>query len=300
MVDLSVVVVSPGRAADTLSRCLDALLPQALALGAEVLVVRHPGDGSCERVHAAHPEVAWVEAPAGDNVPRMRARAIRQAGGHTVALLEDDCVVAEGWVQGVLAVQEAGHAVAGGPIEPDLYLRGLDRAVFLCEYGRFMPPFHGEVMTLPGNNVSYRRRLVLDWLEARGENGFLEVFAHRDWRAQGIRLWADERIAVRHIGRWTRDTVTRAAFHHGRAFAGQRFEGGGASRTGSRLAFAVGSPLLPLLKTARVAGEVFARTGLAGSLLRALPWIIVFHTSWAWGEMLGYLFGPGRSADRWL
>lgn len=294
MVDLSVIVVSAGRG-DTLSRCLDALLPQARAMGAEVLVVRRPGDGSRERLVAAHPEVAFVDATAEDNVPRMRARAIRQAAGSIVALLEDDCVVGEGWGKVVLAAQAAGHTVAGGPIEPDLYPSSLDRAVFLCEYGRFMSPFRGEVAALPGNNVSYRRPLVLEWLEGRNENGFLEVFAHHDWRARGIRLFADEGMAVRNIGRWTVETVTRTAFHHGRAFAGQRFEPG----AGSRLAFAAGSPLLPLLKTLRVAGEALARPGQAGSLVRALPWIIVFHTSWAWGEMLGYLFGPGRSADRW-
>ena len=298
MVDLSVVVVSAGRAG-TLSRCLDALLPQARALRAEVLVVRRPGDASRERLHAGHPEVAWVEAAPDDNIPRMRARAIRQAGGHIVALLEDDCVVAEGWGQAVQAAQEAGHAVAGGPIAPDPASRGLDHAVFFCEYGRFMPPFQGEVPALPGNNVSYRRDLVLEWLESRGASGFLDVFAHEDWRRRGIRLQAEERMAVRSIGRWTLDTVTRSAFHHGRAFAGQRFERGGASRPGLRLAFAGGSLLLPLLKTARVAREVLGRPGHAGSLLRALPWIILFHTSWAWGEMLGYLFGPGRSADRW-
>ena len=289
MRDLSIGVVSLA-SPPTLARCLDALLPQAQELGAEVIVVRRSAD---ETTRTARSGITWLDAAPGDNVPRMRAAAIGRASGRVVALIEDDCAVANGWCRAVLDAHRR-HPVAGGPIEPDGYSSGLDWAVFFCEYARFMPPFEGEVAALPGNNVSYTRTLAVEWLETRGEDGFVDAFAHRDWRAQGLSLWAEGRMAVRNLNRWTPGAATRSAFHHGRAFAGKRFAGAPATR----LVFALGSPLLPALKTFRVAREVLVR-GRRGSLARALPWIIVFHTSWAAGELIGYLYGPGRSADRW-
>jgi hypothetical protein len=289
--ELSIVVVCVSRP-ETRERCLAALLAQAVPAGAEVLVVRRPATGPGG---PASEGMAWIEAPADDTVPRMRARGIRAARGRVVALLEDDCAVAGGWCAAVLAAHRKDALVVGGPIEPDLYDRGLDWAVFFCEYARFLPPLDGEVATLPGNNVSYRGALVREWLE--GRDGFVEAFAHQDWRARVIPLLAAGGMQVRSVNRWTPATATRSAFHHGRAFAGQRFQGKGALRW--RLLYATASPLLPALKTARVAREVLTRGRGAGSLLRGLPWIIVFHTSWAIGELLGYLRGPGRSADRW-
>jgi hypothetical protein len=294
-VDLSIVVVSLSRA-EVLARCLPPLLAQAAGAGAEVWLVRQPSDDpAVAALRRDHPQVSWLDAAPGDNVPRMRAAAMRLARGRVVALLEDDCTVAEGWCHGVQAAHLEDPPVVGGPIEPDSYPRALDWAVFLCEYARFLPPLQGEVLALPGNNVSYRRSLVLRWLEEHGDDGFREAFAHEDWRGQGMPLLADPGMRVRNVNRWTVDTATRSAYHHGRAFAGQRFRG----RPSRRLLYAAGSALLPVLKTARVAGEVLSRGRGAGSLLRALPWIIVFHTSWACGEWMGYLFGPGASADRW-
>jgi hypothetical protein len=263
-----------------------------------VLVVRRPSaDPALAALRAGHPSVRWLDAGPEQNVPHMRAAAVGGAAGGMVALLEDDCVIAPGWCEAVLARQHAGHPVVGGAIEPDRYSRGLDWAIFYCEYARFMPPFEGQVAALPGNNVSYRRDLALQWLEAHAPNGLLDVAAHEDWRGQGIPLLADGRMRVRNVSRWTADTATGSAFHHGKAFGGLRFRRPGALPR--RLLYAAGCPLLPLLQTARVAREVLRRPAPRGSLVRALPWIIVFHTSWAFGELLGYLFGPGRSAERW-
>src|SRR6185503_11180481 len=127
----------------------------------------------------------WLEADPAETVPRMRALGIRRSQGETVALLEDDCEVSPGWCAAALGT---GEAVVGGPLEPDSYERGLDWAVFFCEYARFLPPLQGPVAALPGNNASYPRPLVAGWLDAHGDEGFLDVFAHEHWRERGVRL----------------------------------------------------------------------------------------------------------------
>lgn len=298
MVELSVAVVSVNPAA-TLARCLEALAPQAARAGAEVLVIRRASDDpDVARLRQSHPDITWLEGGPGDNVPRLRERAIRAAGGRIVGLLEDDCLIARDWCEAAKAAPGAGHPAIGGPIEPDDYRRSLDWAVFFCEYARFLSPFRGEKEALPGNNAAYRRDLVVEWLDRHPGEGFLDVFAHQAWRAHGMALLADERLRVRNVHRWTFADVTRTAFHHGRGFAGSRFPGGSARACAARLLHAGGAVLLPALKTLRVARWVQGG-GRADSLPRALPWIMAFNTSWALGELLGYLFGPGDSAARW-
>jgi hypothetical protein len=288
------VIVTPAGAGDTIARCLGALVPQVESRGGEVLVVSPPG---APRPAEGSAVLTWLDAAGEDDVPRMRARGIGQARGRVVALLEDDCVVGDGWAAAVLAAGAGGRRICGGPIRPDGPRRALDAAVFFCEYARFLPPLPAAPRALPGNNAAYDPALLREWLDGPGQGRFEDVFAHDAWRARGLALHGEEGMAVRHVGRWTAGTPTRDAYHHGRAYAGRRAARAG---MGARLALAAGSSVLPLLKTARVMGEVLGRgRGHAGSLAGALPWIIVFHSSWAWGELLGYLFGPGRSAERW-
>jgi hypothetical protein len=286
---LSIVVVSRSRP-EVLDRCLRRLLDDARGSAAEVLVVRRAeGDAAAAAIRAAHADLGWLDAPPAETVPRMRAAGIRRSAGDTVALLEDDCEVAGGWCA---AAVEAHDGPVGGPLEPDGYAAALDWAVFYCEFARFLPPLGAEPAALPGNNAAYPRDLLMRWLDAHEGEGFVDVFAHEEWRRAGVPLRGDERMAARIVQRWTAAAATTEAYHHGRAFAGQRFQG----RLLVRLAYAVGSPLLPLLKTGRVVREVW-RHGRHARV--AFPWIIVFHTCWAFGECLGYLLGPGRSADRW-
>ena len=196
--ELSIVVVCVSRP-ETRERSLAALVAQAVPAGAEMLVVGRPADRPADPA----PGYTWIEATPDETVPRMRARGIRAARGRVVALLEDDCVVADGWCAAVLAGHGQDVAVVGGPIEPDRYARALDWAIFFCEYARFLPPLDGAVAALPGNNVSYRRALVLEWLE--GRDGFVEAFAHGDWRGRGIPLVASGGMRVTNVNRWTRD-----------------------------------------------------------------------------------------------
>jgi hypothetical protein len=54
-----------------------------------------------------------------------------------------------------------------------------------------------------------------------------------------------------------------------------------------------------LVQTWRVARTVFARRQYRSALVYALPAIVAFTGSWAWGEWHGYWFGPGASAEQW-
>ncbi len=291
---LSVVVVSFSPPA-VRAQCLTALSSQAAGGDVEILVVGH----ACDRdekgasLQARFPHVKWLATPAHDTVPRRRSLGITQSRGEIVALLEDDCVVTEDWCSSVITAHSGPFVAIGGPIEPGDYRSGFDWAVFFCEYGRFMMPFTGHVPALPGNNVAYKRSVLMP---LNADEGFYEVFTHEQWRQQGHTLLAEPKMAVRNIGSWSRQHTLRSAYHHGRAFGGMRVEGQPGWR---RLSYAALAVCLPLLQVARVVRHVLSRKRHVPALLRALPWIGLFTVSWSWGEFLGYLLGAGRSTEEW-
>ena len=67
----------------------------------------------------------------------------------------------------------------------------------------------------------------------------------------------------------------------------------------ARLARAALTPLLPFVQLFRLCRHTNQRGRLRGRLLMSLPWLAVFAVSWAAGECVGYLAGPGDSLERW-
>lgn len=290
---LSVVVVSFNGAA-ILRDCLATLMPDARRVGAEVIAVSNWQDASGrDALERDFPDTRWVNAPDGHIVPRLRRLGMAASHGQIVAILEDDCLVAPGWCEAILVAHRTPDVAIGGAVEPGPYRRGIDWAVFFCEYGRFMQPLpERPTPDLPGNNVSYKRA-ALDALPL--SDGFYDVFVHQRWAHEGRGLRADGTIVIRQVNfrRWYH--VTRMPFHHGRGFAGSRFPG---ANLPWRLATSGLALFLPLLTTARIIGLALERRRF-GRLPRALPWIILFATSWSLGESAGYLLGPGDSLSRW-
>jgi hypothetical protein len=145
---------------------------------------------------------------------------------------------------------------------------------------------------LAGNNVSYKRE-VLDALPA--SEGFYDVFVHRRWADEGLRLRASGTIVVHQVNFRQWSHVTRMPYHHGRGFAGSRFASAGRPL---RTLAGISALFLPILSTARIM-KLAVERGRFGRLTQAFPWIVLFTTSWSLGESAGYLFGPGDSLSRW-
>ena len=290
---LSVVVVS-FNGAEILRACLEALAPEGAAEGAEVLAVCNWQDASGRSaLERDFPDTRWVDAQDGTTVPRLRRAGMAACGGEIVAILEDDCVIAPGWCRAILVAHRTRDVAIGGAVEPGPYRRGIDWAVFLCEYGRFMQPLPERPTTdLAGNNVSYKRA-VLD--ELPGSDGFYDVFVHQRWAKEGRPLRADATLVVRQTNFRTWHHVTGMPFHHGRGFAGSRFPG---ASWPVRAGASILALFLPLLSTARIMRLALERRRF-GRATQSFPWIVLFTASWSLGESAGYLLGPGDSLSRW-
>jgi hypothetical protein len=288
------VVLGAHDAARSIGRCLDALAGQAGIADAEVIVASSSTDGTDAIVRDRLRFVRLLPFDEPLTVPELRGRAIAAARGEIVAVIDPYSIVQEGWlVEIARAHAERPEPVIGGPVDLDgAATRGLlDWALYINEYGMFLPPMaSGRVGLLPGCNVSYKREALFD-----GERPRYPVF----WKtaanaaAGPSGLWLAGKAVVALDKPIPFADFVRTRFDHGRCFAGMRAAG-----MGERLARAVTAPLLPAVLLWRWAGPFLARNRYGGRLVATLPLQLLLFGMWSLGEMTGYLFGPGRSCRR--
>jgi GT2 family glycosyltransferase len=153
-------IIIPTRArADYLEVTLASVVPQARALGAEVIVARDGLDGRTAAVAARHgARLVSLDRPTSANAARNAG--VAAAEGEVIVLIDDDVEAPPGWLEAMIAgIREApDRDVFGGPIRARL--EGGPRG---C--GREPPPittldFGGADCDVPlvwGANMAIRR-----------------------------------------------------------------------------------------------------------------------------------------------
>lgn len=275
-----------------LGRCLESLARTAPE--AEVIVADWTDARTRERVASDWPSVRLLSFDTPMSVPELRAAAIAAAGAPYVAVIEDHCIVREGWADGLLAWHEQGRPVVGGPIANAVVRRARDRAAFYCEYNGFLLPVEtGEVPDLPGMNVSYSRDAIAAMQDLLDE-GRWETALHPRLRARGLDFWIDPSLVIDHAKDFGFREFASQRYHYARSYAGERRATLGAKR----FAYAAGSVLLPFVLIRRIVRNVRASDEDPRRFRTALPLIGVYLVIWAVGETVGYLLGGGRSLLR--
>ncbi|MEC4888439.1 MAG: glycosyltransferase [Nitrospira sp.] len=290
------MVIASAHSRAGLEACLTSLREQGAGGEIEVIAVSNCCGGAGRSIEASFPFVRLIEAPPGTTVPALRTMGIQAASGRIVALLEDNSIVAPAWCRAIRRAHEAGHEIVGGAVERVGRHRALDWAVYFYEYGKYMLPcIEGASPTLSGNNVSYART-VLEQIQDEYRDGFFEAFLHERLRGRGHRLHLAPDAVVYHNLNYRAGTVLRQTFHHGRHYAGRRMA---AAAVLTRLGYAAGSMLLPVILPLRIARVVLRRGRHLRELTAAMPYLVLFMTSWACGELMGYLCGEGESVRQW-
>ena len=306
---LSVVVALISGRTEHLAACLDALAAQRDAPPLEILV---PYDDPCvevTRLVGRFPAVRFLHAEGLDSAAAragksrehhdtLRTVGLCAARGEYVALTEDHAVVEPGWCAGLCALLDRHPEVAaiGGAVECGSD-RLLNRAVYYCDFGRYQNPLpEGPAEFVSDSNVVYRRDALAEVAEVWADD-YHETQVHWALVGAGREIWLTPQVRV-----WQRRAdlglgeALRERYVWGRSFAAGRVAGASLAR---RLAYAAASPLLPLVLSTRVARGGLAR-GRArdrgrGRLLAALPLVLLLHTVWAVGELVGYLSGHARA-----
>lgn len=288
---LSVVVPSVNGMSD-LAGCLDALAVQRGDCELEVLVVDRCGAAVRDAVRGRYPWTRLLEADPGTTIPALRARAFSEAQGEFVAVIEDHVVVPAGWARRLLDAAREAEQVVGGSVENAATERVVDWAAFLCEYSHCMLPLPaGEAEWLTGNNVIYPRALLARYTELLAAGGW-ENQLHDALRRDGVRLERRPDIRVGHKKHYTVGEYLSQRFLYARSYAGARVAGAPLPR---RVAYGAAALALPPLLLYRTVSRVLATRRHRAELVRSLPLLALFVTSWALGEVMGYWAGPGDS-----
>lgn len=220
-----------------------------------------------------------------------RAAGVAASASPVVVFVEDHCFPSAGWAAALIDAHDDDWAAVGPVMLNANPAFTISWANLMIEYGPWLHPWEpGAVSHLPGHNSSYKRDRLLAYGGRLPSLLGAESVLHWDLGRQGYRLAIEPRARTRHknFARFWPSIWLR--FHCGRLFAGSRAHTWPASR---RLAFAAGSPVLPLLRTWRLRALLRRHTTRRTPLVA--PAVFVLLAVDAIGECTGYLSGQGSS-----
>lgn len=288
---LSVVVVIPD-IFETVSRTVRALQAQTIASQLEIVLVvpnaetEVPADALCG-FGSAQRVIAPLYSAA-----RGYVAGIRQARAPFVALTEDHSYPAPHWAERLVAAHRDNYAVVAPAVRNGNPNSLVSWANFLIDYGEWADPLpSGTREFLPGHNSVYRRSALEPYMD-RLEDWFeAEAVLHWDLRQQGQQLWLENSTYTRHynFAMWKPFLVSH--WQAGRIFAGMRALSWHRTR---RAAYALGSPLIPLVRFTRVRRAVQRMRFPPGLRVRVYTAICIGLVVDGLAQGLGYLGGAGN------
>ncbi|HSG46622.1 MAG TPA: glycosyltransferase [Longimicrobiales bacterium] len=226
----------------------------------------------------------------------VRARAVREARASVVAFTEDHSFPDPGWAEALLRAHAEPHAAVAPAIRNANPETAVSWADLFLGYGRWLAPGRrGTMDLLPGHNISYKREVleeyggeldrlmeaetVLLWdLRRRGHTLLFEpaaVTSHTNF--SGLRVWLD------------------AQWHLGRVFSATRGESWTRTR---RLAFALASPVIPLIRSYHIVRYGYRNGVPLGRIVSTAPALLVGLLVDAAAQATGMVTGAGGSVSR--
>ena len=273
------------------------LARQTAAREIELVLVGAPGARLAPEpdIAVAFAGVRTVEIGAVDSIARANAAGIRVATAPVVALSEDHCFPEPGWAAALIDAHRGRWSVVGPAVANANPGSSVSWADFVIGYGPWALPIEtGEAPFLPGHNSSYKRGVLLALGDRLEEMLAAETVLHVELRSAGHRLLRCAAARVRHVNFSRPRSWTRVQLHNGRVFAGVRAREWAPAR---RAAYALASPLIPLVRLARCAGPVRRIARADRRIVRAVPFLVLGLLLDGAGQFLGYLRGAGRAAE---
>ncbi len=286
------VIIASVNGLPFIADCLASLEKQRGDIEAEIVVVDSTDEKTREHIASNFPAVRLIELEGRPGIPEMRSIGIKAATGDYLVITEDHCIAPENWLKEISRAHMAGYAVVGGGVENGSCSRLVDWAVFLCEYSSFMPPIEaGEVEFLAGNNVSYSRAAIAR-VDEHVRNDFWEYFLQAELKQQGVKFLSVPAVEIIHKKEFGFFYFLAQRFHYSRSFAAMRRKRSTVSRQLIYLAY---MPVSVFHLTWRIVTNVRRKRKYRKELFLSFPFLAMFMCSYAFGELVGQLFGSGNS-----
>jgi len=287
-----VVIVLVGQS--HLRGCLNALLGQDGVPDVEVLV---PHDdrfvGDMKILGSEFPRVQFMHQPGQHTYAQLRAIGVRQSRGSIVAVTEDHCTPRKDWGAQILKTHDNDYAAVGGVVEKQGRDSALNWSVYLLDYLRYMPPVQeGSVKHLTDCNVTYKRS-ELDPIKDVWATEFEEPKVHGELIERGKTLWLTQDVVVDQQRPFRLGSALWDRFAFGRLFATTREKNPSPVK---RLIYIGSTLVLPALLVWRVIKLVLQKKRCQGALAYSFVPLVVLASTWALGELTGYITGTAGQA----
>lgn len=298
---LSAIVVVGSRR-ERSQRVLNALGAQTIAASLEIIVVDLAADAPQLKTPPGVRTV-YLSRPKTEPWARLRAEGLQCANAKVVAFIEDHCFPAPNWAEVLVEAHKGPWAAVGYSFtnaNPKTYI---SRAGMIADYGLWAHPArHGPTSLLPGNNVSYKRDLLLSFGDQITIVLSPDFNIHETFIKRGLAMFVESRALAAHQNFSFLSDLLRANHAYCRLLAASRVQ---AQSWGElrRIAYGFGVPLgAPVMKFIRLMRSLRGRHTLWRPLVTALPVIALTYFWSAVGESLGYLLGIGdaeQETNRW-
>jgi hypothetical protein len=297
---LSVVLVTPGQFT-ILRRTVRFLRSQTIYERLELIIVapteaavsdRRPDETAC--FHA----IKVVPVGSITDVDKAAAYGIAVASAPVVALVEDHVYPEPGWAEAILEAHKGPWAAVGSTILNPTPESRLSWANLMATYGRWTEPVErGQAKEISRHNVSFKKPV----LEPYGDElvrflgrtgGLLE-----DLQSKGHAFFLEPNARIYHASPSRLSTTIALRFKAGRVYAAARAAKGQWPFT-RRLVYALGGPLIPLVRFYRIQREFFWNGRLrkrAPRVYLALMFVLILD---GLGQTFGYAFGAGKAEKR--
>jgi hypothetical protein len=290
---LSVILTTAGRFADV-RVTVRHLQRQTIAARIElILLAPKAGDfGMAESDTSRFLRVQLVELPQVTTVAAGNAVGVTHATAEVVVFSEDHAFPQPTWAEALVERHRENWVAVGPVVANGNPATAASWADYLLGYG----PWHeghrgGSVSMLPGHNSSYKRAALLKFGPDLPRLLVAETVLQERLVTGGGRLFLEPRARISHLNFGRLGVFLAVQFHSGRQFAASRVCEWSLAK---RLGYAVGSPLIPLVRLFRTvrfgvrlpnrpARVAIASTLTVGLLVDAI------------GQFLGYIAGSGSS-----
>jgi len=230
-----------------------------------------------------------------------RAEGARAATGKSVAFIEDHCFPTPTWAEMLIEAHKnawGGVGYAFTNANPDTYVT---RTSLMARYGAFVHPAKGgRANLISGNNVSYKRDLLLSFGAQLEEVLTIDFNLQEILNKRDIPMFVESGAlaAHQHFTTMIREGIT--GHYYCRLLAAKRAETQHWS-IARKLLYGIGAPLgSPVIRLWRLIAGLRGRSELRSTVILGLPVIAAEYFFDSLGESLGYLFGVGTSESEAL
>lgn len=293
---LSAVMIA-GTCRKRAQKSLDALCQQTIIDQMEIIVVDLGAETCPPFTVDSNIRVSTIQMPKFTSWAVARTAAIfKTAESQIVAFIEDHSFAAPDWAEQIVNAFTGPWAAVGYSVmnaNPETYM---SCAGLMADYSLCMPPIQdGRTDFLPGNNVAYRRDLLIQFGDRLKTDLGIDFNIHEALKKQGHEFVLSSKAVIAHQNYDRIGGLLKANYNYSRMIAANRIA---SSHWGifTQTVYIVGTPFAsPIIRLIRIIKSLRGRSSLVWPFISALPVLLITFSCSALAEASGYLSGAGQS-----